>query len=141
MYNAFFGLTQNPFNMSPDPSFLFRSTQHEEALANLIPEPAVKKKPPEKASPIKYCRTCYDHLAGKAGVLITESMLAKSLLVEKDNAYTISSEGRQWFAALRLWTPRERRRLAVLQRRGATHHRLISSHTLISSEGFYGICR
>jgi general secretion pathway protein A len=36
MYNAFFGFTQNPFNMSPDPSFLFRSTQHEEALANLI---------------------------------------------------------------------------------------------------------
>jgi len=36
MYNAFFGFTQNPFNLSPDPSFLFRSTQHEEALANLI---------------------------------------------------------------------------------------------------------
>ena len=36
MYNAFFGLSQNPFNMSPDPTFLFRSPQHEEALANLI---------------------------------------------------------------------------------------------------------
>jgi general secretion pathway protein A len=36
MYKAFFGLTKNPFNMSPDPSFLFRSGQHEEALANLI---------------------------------------------------------------------------------------------------------
>src|SRR5436305_11535383 len=36
MYNAFFGFTQNPFNMSPDPSFLFRSNQHEEALANLM---------------------------------------------------------------------------------------------------------
>ena len=36
MYNAFFGFTLNPFNMSPDPAFLFRSTQHEEALANLI---------------------------------------------------------------------------------------------------------
>jgi general secretion pathway protein A len=36
MYNAFFGFTQSPFNMSPDPSFLFRSPQHEEALANLI---------------------------------------------------------------------------------------------------------
>ena len=32
MYNAFFGFTQNPFNMSPDPAFLFRSEQHEEAL-------------------------------------------------------------------------------------------------------------
>ena len=36
MYNAFFGFTQNPFNMSPDPAFLFRSPQHEEALANLM---------------------------------------------------------------------------------------------------------
>src|SRR2546423_13117589 len=36
MYKAFFGLTENPFNLSPDPAFLYRSTQHEEALANLI---------------------------------------------------------------------------------------------------------
>src|SRR6202044_1801104 len=36
MYKAFFGFSENPFNMSPDPSFLFRSSQHEEALANLI---------------------------------------------------------------------------------------------------------
>ncbi|MBI4873524.1 MAG: AAA family ATPase [Acidobacteria bacterium] len=36
MYNAFFGFTDNPFNLSPDPGFLYRSLQHEEALANLI---------------------------------------------------------------------------------------------------------
>ena len=36
MYNAFFGLSENPFNISPDPAFFYRSTQHEEALANLI---------------------------------------------------------------------------------------------------------
>lgn len=36
MYNAFFGFRENPFNLSPDPSFLYRSPQHEEALANLI---------------------------------------------------------------------------------------------------------
>ncbi len=36
MYKAFFGLTENPFNLSPDPHFLYRSPQHEEALANLI---------------------------------------------------------------------------------------------------------
>jgi general secretion pathway protein A len=36
MYKAFFGLTQNPFNLSPDPAFLYRSAQHEEAIANLI---------------------------------------------------------------------------------------------------------
>ena len=36
MYNAFFGLKESPFNLTPDPSFLYRSRQHEEALANLI---------------------------------------------------------------------------------------------------------
>jgi len=36
MYKAFFGLTSNPFNLSPDPAFLYRSPHHEEALANLI---------------------------------------------------------------------------------------------------------
>jgi general secretion pathway protein A len=36
MYQAYFGLSAEPFNLSPDPSFLYRSAQHEEALANLI---------------------------------------------------------------------------------------------------------
>jgi general secretion pathway protein A len=36
MYKAFFGLTSNPFNLSPDPAFFYRSPHHEEALANLI---------------------------------------------------------------------------------------------------------
>jgi general secretion pathway protein A len=36
MYNAFFGFRESPFNLSPDPEFLYRSSQHEEALANLI---------------------------------------------------------------------------------------------------------
>lgn len=36
MYNAFFGFKESPFNLTPDPAFLYRSQQHEEALANLI---------------------------------------------------------------------------------------------------------
>jgi general secretion pathway protein A len=35
MYRAFFGLTDIPFNLSPDPAYLYLSPQHEEALANL----------------------------------------------------------------------------------------------------------
>ncbi len=35
IYNAYFGFSENPFNISPDPEFLFRSPQHEEALAVL----------------------------------------------------------------------------------------------------------
>ncbi len=36
MYNAYFGFRESPFNLSPDPEFLYMSPQHEEALANLI---------------------------------------------------------------------------------------------------------
>src|SRR5260221_305944 len=36
MYNAYFGFTESPFSLSPDPAFFYRSEQHEEALANLI---------------------------------------------------------------------------------------------------------
>src|ERR1700751_339919 len=36
IYNPYFGFSENPFNISPDPEFLYRSPQHEEALANLV---------------------------------------------------------------------------------------------------------
>src|ERR1700687_5511395 len=36
MYNAYFGFSESPFSLSPDPAFFYRSEQHEEALANLI---------------------------------------------------------------------------------------------------------
>jgi general secretion pathway protein A len=36
VYRAFFGLHDDPFSLSPDPAFLYRSIQHEEALSNLI---------------------------------------------------------------------------------------------------------
>jgi general secretion pathway protein A len=36
MYEAFFGLKENPFTLSPDPRYLFLSPQHREALNCLI---------------------------------------------------------------------------------------------------------
>ena len=36
VYKAFFGFREDPFSLSPDPAFLYRSEQHEEALSNLI---------------------------------------------------------------------------------------------------------
>ncbi|HYW41811.1 MAG TPA: AAA family ATPase [Bryobacteraceae bacterium] len=35
MYNEFFGLQKNPFNLTPDPEFLYLTPQHREALAGL----------------------------------------------------------------------------------------------------------
>lgn len=36
MYTRFFGLTQIPFSIAPDPRYLFMSEQHREALAHLL---------------------------------------------------------------------------------------------------------
>src|SRR5215472_16218535 len=35
MYSRAFGLTQNPFSLTPDPAFLFLTEQHRQALAGL----------------------------------------------------------------------------------------------------------
>ena len=35
MFEPFFGLSENPFNLTPDPKFLFLSKAHEEALSHL----------------------------------------------------------------------------------------------------------
>lgn len=36
MYTKFFGLTEKPFNLTPDPRFLYLSMKHREALAHLL---------------------------------------------------------------------------------------------------------
>ncbi|MGM0425845.1 MAG: AAA family ATPase [Thermodesulfobacteriota bacterium] len=36
MYSVYFGLTENPFTLTPDPRFLFMSERHREALAHLL---------------------------------------------------------------------------------------------------------
>lgn len=36
MYKKFFGLTRNPFELSPDPYFLFATARHNEALASIF---------------------------------------------------------------------------------------------------------
>ena len=36
MYNDYFGLTENPFSIAPDPRYMYLSDQHREALAHLL---------------------------------------------------------------------------------------------------------
>ena len=35
MYKKFYGLSRNPFDISPDPSFFYPTSHHCEALASL----------------------------------------------------------------------------------------------------------
>ncbi|HUB62276.1 MAG TPA: winged helix-turn-helix domain-containing protein [Puia sp.] len=70
-----------------------------EAMANLVPAGQVVRKETE-AVPIQLCRTCYDHLAGKVGVAITEGLLRQKLIVYRDNELDVTQKGLQWFAEL-----------------------------------------
>jgi DNA-binding transcriptional ArsR family regulator len=70
-----------------------------EAMANLVPaEQAMRKD--MGAVPINYCRTCYDHLAGKVGVAIMESLVRQKQLVYRDKELDVTPKGVQWFAEL-----------------------------------------
>lgn len=72
-----------------------------EALTNLVPGKPVEKKPSSDAdSDIRYCRTCYDHLAGKVGVAITAGLLKQQLIVQNENAFSLTGKGRKLFGSL-----------------------------------------
>ncbi|MEU7635469.1 MULTISPECIES: ArsR/SmtB family transcription factor [unclassified Streptomyces] len=42
-------------------------------------------------------RTCYDHLAGRLGVALTDAMTTRGLL-DQDGGFTLTDSGREWFA-------------------------------------------
>jgi DNA-binding transcriptional ArsR family regulator len=87
-----------------------------EALANLIPgNIADRKLANESDSAVRYCRTCYDHLAGKMAVAITGSMLKQKLILQEKNTFIISPKGNKWFDALEIDMAllQEQRRLLI----------------------------
>jgi DNA-binding transcriptional ArsR family regulator len=70
-----------------------------ESLANLANNGATKsvQKEPEYNG-VKYCRTCYDHLAGFVGVKIVETLETKGYISKSKNIYLVSEKGWKWFA-------------------------------------------
>jgi DNA-binding transcriptional ArsR family regulator len=53
-----------------------------------------------RRDPITQARTCYDHLAGRLGVALTESLVAQRHLGEDDNGYTLTPAGARIMAGL-----------------------------------------
>lgn len=72
-----------------------------ETIACLLPmDNNDQQKGTAQLTGIRYARTCYDHLAGKTGVIITNALLQKKVLIEQQNNYTVSEQGIKWFAAI-----------------------------------------
>lgn len=70
-----------------------------EAMANLLPDQHGVTKEIDMV-PIRYCRTCYDHLAGKVGVLLMEGLVRQKWLVYRDRELEVTARGAQWFGDL-----------------------------------------
>jgi DNA-binding transcriptional ArsR family regulator len=77
----------------------FRLASHEvaHALESLMaiapPKPVRSLRESDEQKTLRHARTCYDHLAGKIGVALTDRLLDMKLLEESGSDYVLSVEG------------------------------------------------
>ncbi|MGE7946911.1 ArsR/SmtB family transcription factor [Lysinibacillus sp. NPDC093688] len=70
-----------------------------ESFLAISPPPEVRSlKQSSQMKLLQDARTCYDHLAGKLGVQLTESLLNASYLKLEEKQFLITAEGAQFFA-------------------------------------------
>jgi DNA-binding transcriptional ArsR family regulator len=71
-----------------------------EALAVVAPAPRVKSQgESEDLKALHLARTCYDHLAGKLGVAVTQSLLDQAFIQLDEADYQVTAEGSKWLTA------------------------------------------
>lgn len=86
-----------------------------ESLAALAPrhtEPATSLKAVSRRDALARARTCYDHLAGRLGVAVTDSMTDRGLLDWSDGG-TLTADGERWLDGLDITVERRRGRPLV----------------------------
>jgi DNA-binding transcriptional ArsR family regulator len=70
-----------------------------ENIAGLMPAPSIDKSTNHVIG-VKYARTCYDHLAGRMGVQLTQSLLKNRWLIAYDDRYELSGTGDKHFQSM-----------------------------------------
>lgn len=66
---------------------------------------------------LRQARTCYDHLAGKLGIQLTNSLLSAGVLSEVEDHYTVTEKGEDFFKAFQVDLGRvKRKRRSFTQR-------------------------
>ncbi|WP_299156601.1 helix-turn-helix transcriptional regulator [uncultured Tenacibaculum sp.] len=72
-----------------------------ESMASLLSlQQDYKKVKKPKASAFTYARTCYNHLAGEVGVIITEALISHNIISPLNKEYIVTATGKQWFLKL-----------------------------------------
>jgi DNA-binding transcriptional ArsR family regulator len=74
-----------------------------EAIGNLVPEKASKRTltGPVDAD-VRYCRICYDHLAGEIGVRLTDHLFSQKIIELNKKSYSVTPKGNKFFAGLEI---------------------------------------
>ena len=69
-----------------------------------------------RAKSLRWARMCYDHLAGAVGVSVTEALIARGLVRERDGGYLLTAEGAAGFGGFGIDVDRLERRTRPLLR-------------------------
>ncbi|HLW03437.1 MAG TPA: metalloregulator ArsR/SmtB family transcription factor [Ktedonobacterales bacterium] len=68
-----------------------------EALAGLAPaSPVHSLRDSEAARAIRAARMCYNHLAGKLGVALSQALVEQEVLAKVDGGYLVTEQGERW---------------------------------------------
>jgi DNA-binding transcriptional ArsR family regulator len=88
-----------------------RVAQAIEALAAILPP----GRAPEAGAmpPLHLARLCYDHLAGRLGVSVSDALLERGLLLHEEGAYSLPAKGPALLRAVRSGRGRTRTRAAA----------------------------
>jgi DNA-binding transcriptional ArsR family regulator len=75
-----------------------------ENLASISPTVIPRQRPRSReAERLQFARCCYDHLAGRVGVAVTQGLQARSFLVPAGNKqFLVTPAGVEWFAGMGL---------------------------------------
>jgi len=61
-------------------------------------QPSQQKRENRKIQELRFARCCYDHLAGRVGVVVTQAMQRQDLLVAaSDKRFDVTAAGVDWF--------------------------------------------
>jgi DNA-binding transcriptional ArsR family regulator len=74
----------------------------ETMLALASPPPAIAASRSKVPAPLRDGRMCYDHLAGRLGVAVTNALVAQGVLRADDHGFALSDAAPGWLAALEI---------------------------------------
>src|SRR5439155_7509641 len=71
-----------------------------EALTVLAPKTPTAVDGEQAIAPLRIARTCYDHLAGRLGVLVTEALVRRRFLLPAQREFRLTKSGEAFLRRL-----------------------------------------